>query len=340
MTRRGGALALYALAIGAALAPLPRSGVERWYSQGVYPGIQHAITPISNAVPLPLFDALCLGLIASLAVIAWRARREPRRRAAAKVLGSIARGAASLYLAFLAVWGLNYRRVPLTEKLAFDSGRVTSDAAAVLAGRAVASLNRLYLPAHGTQTSVDGLAASFHDAQRALGAASPIVPGRPKDTLLGGYFHYASIAGMTDPFFLETLIAPDLLEIERPFVIAHEWGHLAGFADESEANYIAWLTCLRGDARAQYSAWLAILGDVQPYIPKGARLDGGPRSDVFALRYRYGRTSPVLRAAARESYDRYLKANRVEKGIDSYDAVVQLILGTELAADGNPRMRK
>jgi len=167
----------------------------------------------------------------------------------------------------------------------------------------------------------------------------PIVPGRPKDTLLGGYFHYTAIAGMTDPFFLETLIAPDLIDVERPFVIAHEWAHLAGYADESEANYLAWLACLRGDARAQYSAWLALLGDLQPFIPKGTHLDAGPRSDLFALRYRYARTSPVLRAAAREGYDRYLRANRVERGIESYDLVVQLILGTEATAEGNPRLR-
>ena len=29
------------------------------------------------------------------------------------------------YLAFLATWGLNYRRPPLTAKLSFDSARVT-----------------------------------------------------------------------------------------------------------------------------------------------------------------------------------------------------------------------
>ena len=46
---------------------------------------------------------------------------------------------------------------------------------------------------------------------------------------------------MTDPFLLETLLAPDLLDVERPFVIAHEWAHLAGYADESEANFVAWL---------------------------------------------------------------------------------------------------
>jgi Protein of unknown function (DUF3810) len=339
MTRRHGWRVVYALAIAAALAPLPRGMVERWYSQAAYPAIQHTLTPLSNRVPFAIFDAICLAAIAALGVTAWRARRETRWRATLRVLRAIARGAAVMYLAFLATWGLNYRRVPLTDKLAFDASRVTDEAASVLALRTVESLNRLYLRAHARPTSLSALAASFDDAHRALGSREAVVPGRPKQTLLGGYFHYASIAGMTDPFFLETLIAPDLLDVERPFVIAHEWGHLAGYADESEANYLAWLTCLRGDERAQYSAWLALLGDLQPFVPKGARLDGGPRSDLFALRFRYARTSPVLRAAARESYDRYLKANRVERGIESYDAVVQLILGTEVGADGNPKIK-
>jgi hypothetical protein len=330
---------LYALAGLAALAPLPRTAIERWYSQAIYPALQRRLTPLSNLVPVPLFDVLCLALIAAFAVIAWRARRKPRWIGVACILRSVARGAAVLYLLFLAAWGLNYRRVPLADKLAFDAARVTPEAAAALAVRAVGSLNRLYLEAHAGETPLPSLVESFHDAQRALGSEGVIVPGRPKDTLLGGYFHYTAISGMTDPFFLETLLAPDLLDVERPFVIAHEWGHLAGYADESEANYIAWLTCLRGDPRAQYSAWLALLGDLQPFIPKGTRLDGGPRSDLFALRYRYTGTSPVLRAAARESYDRYLRANRVERGIESYDLVVQLILGTETEGDGRPKLR-
>jgi uncharacterized protein DUF3810 len=339
MTRRYAWPVVYALAAVAALAPLPRPLVERWYSQGIYPAIQRTITPISNLVPVSLFDGFCLATMAAAAVAVWRARRESRRRGLLQVLRLIARGGALVYLVFLAAWGLNYRRVPLTDKLAFDASRVTEDAAGALAVRTVASLNRLYRGAHGGATTLPELAAYFHEAERALGARGAIVPGRPKETLLGGYFHYASIAGMTDPFFLETLLAPDLLDIERPFVIAHEWGHLAGYADESEANYLAWLTCVRGDDRMQYSAWLALLGDLQPFVPKGTTLDAGPRSDLFALRYRYARTSPALRAAARETYDRYLKANRVERGIESYDAVVQLILGTEAAVDGTPRWR-
>ena len=39
---------------------------------------------------------------------------------------------------------------------------------------------------------------------------------------------------MVNPFGLEVLINPDILPIERPYVVAHEWGHIAGWALESE----------------------------------------------------------------------------------------------------------
>ena len=68
-------------------------------------------------------------------------------------------------------------------------------------------------------------------------------------------------------------------------------------------------------------------------------LDVGPRSDLFAIRERYRRNNAVLERVAREGYDKYLKANRVERGVESYDLVVQLILGTEYDAGGRPRLR-
>ena len=57
------------------------------------------------------------------------------------------------------------------------------------------------------------------------------------------------------------------------------------------------------------------------------------------MQRRYANTSVSLRFAAKEGYDKYLKANRVERGIESYDAVVQLILGTEYDARGNPILK-
>jgi uncharacterized protein DUF3810 len=328
-------------AVGAVLAPLPQPLVERLYSRGVYPRLQRLVTPVSNLLPFALFDLLC---VIAIVTVALHLRRSVRalggRGGLARTIVIVLRGAAVTYLIFLATWGMNYRRVPLVDKVAFDPSRVTRQSAGELGARAVEGLNHLYAEAHSHPTSLEDLSRAFHDAQTALHSPVPIVPGRPKMTLLGGYFHEAAIAGMTDPFLLETLIAPDLLDVERPFVIAHEWAHLAGYADESEANYVAWLTCMRGDAGAQYSAWLMLIGYVRPAgFRANTSLDAGPRIDVFAIGYRYGHTLRPVRFAARQSYDMFLKANRVRAGIDSYDLIVQLILGTPVDARGNPAFR-
>ena len=331
--------AAFVVATVAALAPLPAPLVERWYSRGLFPLLQRVLTSASNAVPFALFDVLWIGGVACAAVLAYRRIRAHGWRAGAiRVVVTLVCAAVLVYLAFLAGWGLNYRRVPLVDKVIFDERRVTPEAHEQLGDRAVTLLNTYYGAAHERPVDLTALRTAFHDAHRALGG-TPIVPGRPKTTLLGWYFHKASIAGMTDPFFLETMLAPDLLEVERPFVIAHEWAHLAGYADESEANYLAYLACLRGDAAARYSAGLMLIGYAGGSRKSRNALQIGPRIDLFAIRHRYAQTSGALRFAARESYDKYLKANRVERGIESYDAVVQLILGTEVDSLGNPRLR-
>ena len=336
MSRRVVWRAVYALALAGALAPSPDWLVERWYSQGFYPLLQRVLTPASNGVPFALFDLLWVGAVAATAAAGYRCIRSAGWRAGGVRFATyFARAAALTYVVFLVTWGLNYRRVPLIERLAFDPARVTRAAAVQLGDANADTLNALYARAHAAPEALDSLALAFQDAVGALGASRPIVTGRPKPTLLGGYFHETAVAGMTDPFLLETLIAPDLLDVERPFVIAHEWAHLAGYADESEANFVAWLTCRRGDAAAQYSAALALLGYAHPRKP----LDLGPRIDVYTIGYRYSRTNETLRFAARQGYDKFLKVNRVERGVESYDAVVQLILGTGLDVRGNPLFR-
>ncbi len=339
MTRRIRWPVVYVLAAAGALIPLPTSLVERWYSLGIYSILQRVLTSASNLVPFPLFDALWVAIVAAFAVLAYRCVRAAGWRTGGVRLSVLTlRSVAVVYLIFLATWGLNYRRAPLIEKLAFDPSRVTRAAATRLGDDNAATLNSLYARAHASPVSLAALAAAFQDVTRSLGATRSVVPGRPKSTLLGGYFHEIAVAGMTDPFFLETLIAPDLLDVERPFVIAHEWAHLAGYADESEANFVAWLTCRRSDETARYSAALALIGYARPAQLKEA-LDIGPRSDIYAMSYRYSRTNETLRLAARQGYDKYLKANRVERGVESYDAVVQLILGTGVDPQGNPRFR-
>jgi hypothetical protein len=332
-------------AILAALVPLPSSVIERWYSTALYPRIQAIVTPLTNRVPFALLDAAVAILIAIL--VAWlaaRIRREGWRRALVHFTGAVIVWAAVLYLVFLGLWGLNYRRIPLERKLDYERSRVTRAGVIDLANRSVGLANAEYAPAHAASFNHGTLAAAFASAERALGARRVAVTGVAKRSALSLYFRRAAIDGMTDPIFLEIIVNPDVLPIERPFVLAHEWAHLAGYASESEANFIAWLTCARGDALARYSGALVAYSHAVSALPRSdragvARLDEGPLADLRAIAARYERSSPAVRRAANEVYDKYLKANRVEEGIASYDAVLGLIVGTRFGPEGNPTLR-
>lgn len=330
------------MAGAAALLPIPPGFVERAYSSGAYLWWQPWVTSASNRVPFALFDLLVGGVLAAwvaAALVDRIRRRLSWARAGARLVLRTAVWTAALYVAFLGMWGLNYRRVPLADKLQFERGAVSSDSARKLAATAVSQLNALHNRAHAEGWAADAqmrerLEDVFARTERALGASRLALPGRPKRSLFDIYFRRAGVSGMTDPYLLETLVAGNLLPFERPFVLLHEWSHLAGYADESEANFIGWVACLQGPESLQYSAWISLYGEIVSSVPRAdraaivARLEPGPRADLRAVAERLARdVSPAVSTAGWHVYDRYLKANRVKEGAASYGAVVQLMLG-------------
>jgi hypothetical protein len=348
-------LSTIAVAIALALIPMRAGWIEGWYSTSAYPRVERLFTPLSNRVPFALLDPL---LIVTVILVFWAvfagarsALRARSLRPAGTILLRLATAAAAVYVLFLALWGLNYRRVQMTDRLRLDAPTPSQAQVAALASMAVTELNRLYPSAHQSDRSQpewqDGaLRAAFRDVQRALSDAPQVVPGRLKHSLLGPYFRWAGVDGMVNPFGLEVIANPDLLPFERPFVAAHEWGHLAGYADESDANFVGWLTCVRAQPRHQYSAWFYLYWqvsgevDAQERARLQASLGEGPRRDVAAViaRLRAGEI-PALQEASWQVYDKYLKANRVDAGVRSYSEVVTLLLRARFGPDWTPVRR-
>jgi hypothetical protein len=333
------------LAIAAFFVPIPASWVEQVYWRRLYLSFQPVLTFLSNASHVAFLDiAVAIGLAAFVTrtVRDWRARGS--RSASLSALGRLATTAAIVYVLFLVTWGLNYRRAPLEAKLDFDRSRIQQTDAVRLATLAIERLNAGYAVAHASVFRPDVLQRSFAEAQVLLGSSRTAQTGRPKRSLAGLYFRYAAIDGMTVPVFLEIILNPDILPVERPSVLAHEWSHLAGYADESEANFVAWIAGVRSaDPVAQYSAWLDAYGHSVNSLPRQVRaslppLDPGPRADLRAIAARYARSSPVVRTAARGVYDSYLKANKIEEGIANYGVVLQLILGTKFDDEWKPML--
>lgn len=317
---------------------------------------------MSDSTPFAWFDAVVVLTLAGTCVM-WvlRLQRAARvrmtasshtKRGIVRTLGLLARDTAAigaiLYFWFLGAWGLNYQRAPLREQLDFREERITRDALRALAARTVDSLNALHVTAHsaGWHEAAElptALAPAFQRAQQDLALPWTARPGRPKRTLFNFYFTRVSIDGMTAPFFLETLVNGTLLPYERAATVAHEWSHLAGYADESEASFVGWLVCMRGSPAVQYSGWLSLYGTVLGALPRAERedvmrrLDDGPRADLRAISDRIRRYAvPAASRAGYAVYDKFLKANRVESGVRSYGEVLRLLLGTRFTDAGAP----
>jgi hypothetical protein len=343
--RRGTYVVLPAAAFAVAAAPWPPALVERLFTDGWYPVLQPRLTGLTNHLPVAALDVLvgaCVLAAATRVRAAWRTRTS----LAGWILECLARGvraAALVYLVFLAAWGFNYRRVPAVTRYSVDRQRVTTARLGVLATRSVQEANRLWAGARAAgprdwEDTARDIGPAFALATRATGTAWPVVPGRPKPSLLAHTFAWAAVDGMVNPFGLEVLLNPEVLPVERPFVLAHEWAHLAGHADESEASFVGLLTCVSGPPAAQYSGWLSLLLHAAGALPAAERraavesLEPGPRADLRAIAARVGRAQPLVRAVSWRVYDEYLRANRVEAGVASYDAVTTLVLGSSLTA--------
>jgi hypothetical protein len=344
------------MALAAALAPVAPATVERWFSVGIYPHIQRTLTPASNLVPFALFDVLTIGAALLVIVVVVRAIRTSLRlrqwRPLLRTLASLLTASAAGYLVFLMIWGLNYRRVPMSERVVLDRPAPTVADAVRLGGIAAERLNALHGPAHhgGWHTTPHddvALRTAFAQVQGILSEGPPAVPGRLKSSLYGYYFRWSGVDGMVDPFALEVIGNPDLLPWEIPFVAAHEWAHLAGYAEESDASFVGWLTCLRGSVEAQYSAWLSLYWQIvgesgaEERTQLAQALEDGPRRDIAAVVARMERGQlPWLRTASWRVYDSYLRANRVEEGVRSYGAVLTLILRARFEDGWTPVRRE
>ncbi len=343
-TKRGadviGWLVAPLLALAALVIPLPERLVETFYSRRLYWWWQGFLTSLSNVAPFAWIDVLIVGLIV---LVIWRAVRL-RRTAAENGVGAAAweaarrvvRGVAVIVLLFLAEWGFNYRRVPL-DRVVNLPAEVTADELRAAVDDANVLAARLRPPPGRDIPTFDAVRDELHGplniALERVGRPTIEITGRPKYSLiLTPFFTWAGVDGMVNPIALESIVHPDLLPFERPFAVAHEWAHLAGAADESDASAIGWLACMNGGPELAYSASLYLIVESANAMPRelwhraSLTLDAGVRADLQAMAERQAHQQPAVQRAAYRMYDEYLRANHVEGGVANYSHSLVLIL--------------
>jgi Protein of unknown function (DUF3810) len=315
--------------------------IERVYSRGLYPVIARIIGWWSDLVPFSVAEVLFVALVAAILFLAVRGtvrlvrRRSTVRSAAWFVARLVVIGAPVAYMLFVGLWGANYGRRPIEEKIGFSRERITPE-------RFHQSLLRLAMWTDGNREASAG-----HDPRdlpttevilivRDLDGVSIPYARREKTLILNDFFRICGIHGITSPFTHETHYRSDLFPFEIPFVAAHERAHLAGYASEAEASFVAYQACVRSSsAMARYSGHLSMLrlflgaASSEARTLVGERISEGVREDLRAIAKRNREESSPLREISTRLNDAYLKANRVAAGVGDYGRVVKLVLGAD-----------
>jgi hypothetical protein len=345
---------------GALLTPAALLGVElsfrfpdvteRYYSRGIYPGVVRLFETMNVGrfswaeVVFVAASAVALAFL----VLSWRRKGFAAAAAALWWLSGV------VLWSFLVLWGFNYGRPPLEERLGLAVEDASTEALLATAKRVVEKTASLF-EALGVEKGPTELPVSFaeldaivDESYRELDLPGDAIDSRTtpaKPLLSSTLFSYLGISGIFVPFTGEPSVNSLQPDVALPIVLAHEKAHQRGITHEGEASFAAFLACSRREAPLylRYSAYLFaarhLLFEASRFLPPEEirpvwdLLGEGPLADVRAVDEFWRRYEGAVSDAASHVNDGYLRAMRVPEGVESYGTVARMILALDARGD-------
>ena len=152
---------------------------------------------------------------------------------------------------------------------------------------------------------------------------------------------YIGFTGYFNPITGEAQVRSDIPNLLVPYITCHEMAHQLGYASESEANFVGYLTAIASkDLYFRYSAYLELFTYAQSeeillfgkeknfkafeatLLYNRTHLDRLVIKDRKAIRAFFQKRQNRLSPTVTSMYDQYLKLNKQAAGIDSYNEVI------------------
>jgi hypothetical protein len=318
--------------------------VETYYSNGFYQLTSHFSRLISGFFPFSIGDLGYLFVLLivlfqyfknrSTTIVSWKDRL-------LKMLSFFS----VFYFFFNILWGLNYYRVPLFEKLKIEK-EYSNDDLLKFTQLLIAKTNSI----HSQITKNDSLKVVFPYSQEQVfemnlngyrslsNQISSFNYEHPsiKKSLFSLPLSYMGFSGYLNPFTNEAQVNYKIPMYNFPTTVTHEMAHQLGYASESEANFIGFLASINNEnSYFQYSGYShalhyclsnwrfrdevqfkKLLKTVHPGIIKNYK-----ESEDFWKDY-----ESFVETGFRIFYDRFLKINQQKEGIESYSKFVDLMV--------------
>ena len=344
-----------ALAIKA-IAYFPE-GVERYYSNGLFPKIALVQRFLFGWIPFSVGDLiyalLLLALIYQLGQLFWGLiKRRLSRARLAELIQRILFLLLLAYVGFNLLWGLNYSRPSLASNLKMEVRTPTMDELDTLATDLLQRLDQYANQVSPQQRdSFNRKKLLFSGAQEAYRHAfqAPINPvyrvASLKPSLFSYPGNYLGFQGYYNPFTGEAQVNTTIPRFLEPFVATHEIAHQLGYAKEQEANFVAVLACDRSAEPAfRYSMYLDVflytLGEIA--LRDTARASyyrslahNQVKADMMELRTFVRKHRNPLERVVRWMYGEFLRANNQPNGHYTYSEVVPWVIAYRRAYGRN-----
>ena len=224
-----------------------------------------------------------------------------------------------LYFLFYFLWGLNYFKPSLVDKLNIKS-EYEFNVLDETINRVIFEINK--------ESSFISENINKSDIFNLINTNASNI----KKSIIPDIFLYQKVSGHYIPFTSEAIFIDKIPLVDMPIVILHEQAHQSGYANEGEASFIAFSKAINNkEPYIRYSGYFYALINLLNEISKKnsdkldnyiTRLDEKVISDIKKVQNFWSKYSnSFLDKAQNYIYDLYLKSNNQEAGIMTYGEV-------------------
>ncbi len=305
------------------------------YNRFVFHPYQLVRAKVLMHIPLSIGDIIyvCLGgmlIVYIVKLIAYLVRWQRYKIVFIWYLLTGAGSLATLYFLFLLSWGGNYYKEPLGDYWQMDKNKWNDSSVIQFDRYLVQEINTL-APAYRNNTLDVSVAKAkeFYKKETDCFYNSRGVLIKP--SLFGSLLRYMGVQGYYNPFTGEGQVDDGQPGFMLPYVITHELAHQAGIAAEDDANLLAYAVSMQSqDTSFMYSACLNVwLYTHFQLRMRDSAAANAIRKQLNPITLAHLDTLRQLRIRYRnrfgnytgDVYDRYLKMNHQQDGIESYDKV-------------------
>ena len=229
-----------------------------------------------------------------------------------------------LYFLFYFLWGLNYFKPSLVDKLNIKS-EYEFNVLDETINRVIFEINK--------ESSFISEDINKSDIFNLINTNASNI----KKSIIPDIFLYQKVSGHYIPFTSEAIFVDKIPLVDMPIVILHEQAHQSGYANEGEASFIAFSKAINNkEPYIRYSGYFYALINLLNEISKKnsdklddyiTKLDEKVISDINKVQNFWSKYSnSFLDKAQNFIYDLYLKSNNQEAGIMTYGEVSLYII--------------